>query len=74
MNDFSGLAKGLILLGMMSVIVGAGLLLADKIPFIGRLPGDISFQWKNVSVYVPLATCILISIVLTILLNLFSRR
>lgn len=74
MHDFSGLAKGLILLGLISVVVGIGLLLMDKIPFIGRLPGDINVQWKNVSFYVPLATCILISIILSILLNLFSRR
>lgn len=74
MHDFSGLAKGLILLGLISVIVGIGLLLMDKVPYIGRLPGDINVQWRNVSFYIPLTTCILISIILNILLNLFSRR
>lgn len=74
MNEFSGLAKGLILLGLIIVVVGVGLLLIDKIPFIGRLPGDINIQRKNGSFYFPLTTCILLSIILTIILNLFFRR
>ena len=50
------------------------LLLAPKIPFLGRLPGDIHLRGKNWSFSFPIVTCIVISVVLTLLLNLFSRR
>ena len=61
----------LIVLGL--VIAAAGLLITLGLP-IGRLPGDFSFKRGNVSVYLPLATSILASIVLTLLLMLFGRR
>ena len=58
------------------VIVAAGLLIvfAGKIPFIGRLPGDVSFHGRNWSVHLPLMSGLVISLILTILLNLFLRR
>jgi hypothetical protein len=73
MNDFSSLARMLIVFGL--VIVGAGvvLLLAGRVPFLGRLPGDIAIQRGNFGFYFPLATCLLISLVLTLVLNLFRR-
>jgi hypothetical protein len=48
--------------------------LSGKIPWLGRLPGDILIQRKNFSFYFPLATGILISIILTFLFWLFGRR
>lgn len=74
MDGFSAFGKGLALFGLMIMIVGLGLMFIDKIPFLGRLPGDFSFQWKNVTVYAPIATCILLSIILTVILNFFFRR
>ena len=49
-------------------------MLAGKIPWIGKLPGDITIQRKNFTLYFPLATSILISIVLTFLFWIFGRR
>jgi hypothetical protein len=69
----SDLARVLIIIGVILVIVGAVLLLAPKIPWLGRLPGDISFKRGNFSFYFPLGTCILISIILTLILYLFRR-
>ena len=69
----SDLGRWLIALGVLLVIVGAVFLLAPKIPWLGKLPGDISFKRGNVSFYFPLGTCILISIILTLLLYLFRR-
>ena len=43
-------------------------------PYLGRLPGDLSFEWGGARVYMPLATSILLSVVLTIILNLLLRR
>lgn len=67
------LAKLLIVFGLLLVIVGVLLLFMDRIPFLGRLPGDFVFRGKHTVVYVPLASMILLSLLLTLLLNLFSR-
>ena len=71
MADFG---KMLIGLGLLLVLLGAAMLLAARfgIP-LGRLPGDVSFRGKHVSVFFPLGTSILISVVLSILFYLISR-
>lgn len=69
----SDIGRFLILIGVILVIVGAGFLLAPKLPWLGRLPGDISFKRGNFSFYFPLGTCILISIILTLFSWLFRR-
>jgi hypothetical protein len=74
MLEWSNLGKMLILFGGIAMLIGLILLFADKIPFIGRLPGDIYIEKKNFTFYFPLMTSILISIILTIILNLLSRR
>ena len=58
----SGLGRVLIVAGVILVIMGVVFLLAPKIPWLGRLPGDISFKRGNFSFYFPLGTCILISL------------
>lgn len=68
------LGKVLIAAGVLLVVVGGGLLLARRLPWIGRLPGDISVEREGWSFHFPIVTCIIISIVLTILLNLFLRN
>jgi hypothetical protein len=68
------LGKALLGLGGLLVLIGAVLLMAGRFGLpLGRLPGDIACKGKNVSVYFPLGTSILISIVLSILFYLFSR-
>ena len=69
----SDLGRWLIVVGVILVVVGAGFLLAPKLPWLGRLPGDLSFKRGNFSFYFPLGTCILISIVLTLIMYLFRR-
>lgn len=68
------LGKTLILFGVVLALLGGLLLLAGKVPFLGRLPGDIVIRRANWSFYFPLTTSIVISILLTLLLSLFSRR
>jgi len=65
------LAKFLLIAGALLLAAGGLLLLLGKIPGIGRLPGDIFIQRGNFSFYFPIATGIILSIILTILLNLF---
>jgi hypothetical protein len=70
MNDFG---KILIFFGLVLVAVGLIFLLGPKIPWLGKLPGDITIKKDNFTFYFPLATSIVISILLTILFSLFRR-
>ena len=63
----------LILAGLILLAAGLLLLLSDKIPWLGRLPGDITFKRNNFTFYFPLATCILISVVLSLILWFFRK-
>lgn len=74
MEPFGGFGKTLILLGAVLMVLGLVFVLAPKIPFLGKLPGDIHLRGKNWSFSFPIVTSIVISIVLTLLLNLFWRR
>jgi hypothetical protein len=64
----------LIVLGSIALAAGAVLLLADRLPWLGRLPGDVVVRRGPVTFYFPLVTCLVLSVVLTVLLNLFWRR
>lgn len=72
------LGKMLLLFGLLMVLLGLVLLVAGhfsgKVPWLGRLPGDIYIQRGNWTFYFPLATCLVISVVLTLLFALFGRR
>lgn len=78
MPDLGGLGKLFIGFGVVMIVLGGIFLLlgnfAGKVPWIGRLPGDIYIQRGNWSFYFPLATSILLSIILTLILSLFGRR
>jgi len=68
------LGKLLLVLGGVILVAGAVLLLAGKLNLpLGRLPGDIVYRGKNSVFYFPLATCILISMVLSLIFWLFGR-
>jgi len=67
------LGIAIIVFGGILIITGLIFVFSDKIPFLGRLPGDIRVKGENSSFYFPKATCIIISIVLSVLLNLFFR-
>lgn len=66
-------AKILIVIGSLLLLAGLALYFFDRIPFFGKLPGDIVVKKKNFSFYFPLGTSILISLLLSLLLYLFSR-
>ena len=69
----TSLGKGLILIGLLITGVGVLFLFSEKIGWIGRLPGDITIRRENVTVYFPLATCLLISVLLSLLIWLFRK-
>lgn len=63
----------LLIVGCVTAILGMVLLVAPKIPWLGHLPGDIHYRGKNTEFYFPVVTCIVVSIVLTVLLNVVLR-
>jgi len=72
------LGKMLLVFGGVMVLLGLVLLVAGhfsgKVPWLGRLPGDIYIERGSRTFYFPLATCLIVSVVLTLLFSLFSRR
>lgn len=74
MFELNPLGKMLIFFGIILILIGGVILLAGRIPWIGRLPGDIFIQKKNFTFYFPLATSIIISIILTLIFSLLGRR
>ena len=67
------LGKLLILMGVFIILIGVLLVIGEKIPWLGRLPGDIIIRKKNFTFYFPIVTSILISIILTLLFTLFRK-
>jgi predicted MFS family arabinose efflux permease len=68
------LGKLILIVGVILAIVGAGLMLAARVGLpLGRMPGDLAWRGKNVHVYFPLGTSILISILVTLVLWLLSH-
>jgi Protein of unknown function (DUF2905) len=69
------MGRSLVILGITLAVLGLLLEYGPRLPIrLGRLPGDFSFHWGSVHVYIPLATCILLSLVVTLVLWLFGRR
>jgi len=73
MNEFHSFGKYLILTGIILIIAGVFVSFWDKIPFIGKLPGDIKIEGKNFTFYFPLVTSILLSIIISVILYLFRK-
>ena len=66
------LGRLLIILGLIVVALGVVILLAGRLPFIGHLPGDILIRRGGGSFYFPIVTCLLLSIALTVVLNVLT--
>jgi hypothetical protein len=70
----SGLGKILVVAGLAMAGIGALLWLGPKLPWVGRLPGDLAVERPNFRFYFPLMTCIIASLLLTLLAWLFRRH
>jgi hypothetical protein len=69
----AGLGKIFVLVGVVLVVFGLILYLGGKIPWLGRLPGDIYVERERFTFYFPLATCLIISVIITLVLYFFRR-
>lgn len=68
------IGKTLVIVGLVIAVAGLVLVLVGRVPWLGRLPGDIYVQRGNWSFYFPIATSIVLSVLLTLLFWLFGRR
>jgi hypothetical protein len=68
------LGKLIIIAGLILVVIGTLMWLGPKIPWLGKLPGDIHYEGKNIRIYVPLATCLILSILISVLLIVLGRK
>jgi peptidoglycan biosynthesis protein MviN/MurJ (putative lipid II flippase) len=75
MQGFESMGKMLILMGLFVLLVGLIMTFAPRlrIPFLGRLPGDIRIEREGFRFYFPIVTCIVLSVLLTIVLNVVGR-
>ncbi|MBI5399253.1 DUF2905 domain-containing protein [Candidatus Saganbacteria bacterium] len=68
------LGRMLLYIGIVLVLIGGFFILMAKIPWFGRLPGDFIYNNGRLSIIIPITTMILVSLMLTVLLNLVLRR
>ena len=73
MGGFDTIGKTLVIIGVALAVLGGLVWLLSKVPFLGRLPGDIRIERPGFTCLVPLASSIVLSILLTILLNVIVR-
>lgn len=62
------------IVGAALFLIGLAVMYADRIPFLGRLPGDIHVEAKGYSFHFPVVTCIIVSVIATLILNFLNRR
>ena len=68
-----GLGRSLILAGLLLLVAGLVVSFSSRVPWLGKLPGDFTFRSGGLTVYLPLATCLLVSVALSLLSYLFRR-
>ena len=73
MSEFHSFGKILIITGICIVVIGLLLTFWDKIPFLGKLPGDIVYKGKNFTFYFPIVTSIILSLLISLILYLIRK-
>lgn len=74
MDGISYIGRFLVIVGLVIIALGLLLMLSGKVHWLGRLPGDIVIERKNFIIYFPLATSILISLLITLIFWIFGRK
>lgn len=72
--ELTQVGKLVAIAGVVLLVSGVLIMMAGRLPFIGNLPGDVSFRRGNTTIYFPIVTMILLSIILTVVFNLLLRR
>jgi len=71
-SNVDAIGRALVIAGVVILVIGLALMFADKVPFVGRLPCDVTLRGDGWTVYAPIATSIVVSLVLTAALSLFA--
>ena len=74
MDGLEPLGWSLVVLGAVIVVVGLVIVFGDRIPLLGHLPGDIVIRGENVTVFIPLGTMFVVSVLVSLVLALLNRR
>ena len=74
MTGIQGIGWALIVLGVVLLVTGALIVAGPRIPILGHLPGDIVIQRENVTIFIPLGTMLLVSVVASVVIALLNRR
>ncbi len=74
MMSIESIGRSLILFGVILIVTGSVLVLFGKVPWFGRLPGDIIIKKEGMTIYFPIVTMLLLSLLLTIIFNVIGRR
>ena len=67
------LGRVLVLMGGLTLLLGLGLMFSDRIPYLGKLPGDINIKRENFEVHIPIATSVLLSVLVSVILWIVSQ-
>lgn len=73
MNDFQSIGKYFLLIGGIVFFIGIAITFWDKIPLLGKMPGDIIYKGKNFTVYFPIVTSIILSIIISLIIYLLKK-
>ena len=73
MEVFEMLGRTIIIIGCLIIVIGIIIYFFDKIPFLGKLPGDLVIKRENFTIYIPITTCIIFSILFSLILYLLDK-
>jgi len=73
MDHLEPLGRALVVIGLFITVLGAIMILTPRVPWLGRLPGDIVIQRDDLTIYIPITTMLIVSVVLSLVLNLIGR-
>jgi hypothetical protein len=73
MAGFEPLGRALVIIGVFLTVLGAIMLLTPRVPWLGRLPGDIVIHRDDLTIYIPITTMLIVSVVLSVVLSVISR-
>ena len=74
MDGLEPIGRALIVIGVFITILGAILLLTPRVPWLGRLPGDIVIHLEVLTIYIPITTMLLVSVLLSVILSVIVRN
>jgi hypothetical protein len=74
MDGLEPVGRALVVVGLFITVLGAIMILTPRVPFLGRLPGDLVIVRDGLTIYIPITTMLLVSVVLSVVLNVIGRN